>query len=131
MNDSRRSSHDIRTDPATRAVASLPFNTHMHRVIEPVLALPVGSDILDAGCGGGAVARWLATQGRHHVLGIDLDLPDRAETGGPQALPDGGSLELRGPRAPICWAFTATGSMTGSCSWASCTTGGALTPSAG
>ena len=97
MNQSRHSSHDIRTAPTTRASATLPFNAHMHRVIEPVLALPTGAEILDAGCGGGAVARWLATQGRHHVLGIDLDLdlPDHAQTDGPQALPGGGTLELR------------------------------------
>ena len=79
----------------TRTVASRPFNDHMHRVIEPVLALPEGSAVLDAGCGAGAVARWLAEHGRHQVLGIDLDLPDRAATGGPQLLPGGGSLELR------------------------------------
>ena len=95
MNPSVDSSHDTRTVPPARAVASRPFNAHMHRVIEPVLDLPEGSAVVDVGCGDGAVARWLAAQGRHHVLGIDVDLPDRAETDGPQALPDGGSLELR------------------------------------
>ncbi|QMU71546.1 bifunctional 2-polyprenyl-6-hydroxyphenol methylase/3-demethylubiquinol 3-O-methyltransferase UbiG [Streptacidiphilus sp. P02-A3a] len=89
MNQSVRSSHD------TRSAAARPFNTHMHRVIEPVLALPSGSAVLDIGCGDGAVGRWLAGRGRHHVLGIDLDLPDRAATGGRRPLPDGGSLELR------------------------------------
>lgn len=89
------SSHATRTAPRNRAVAARPFNTHMHRVIEPVLTLPDGSAVLDIGCGDGSVARWVATHGRHHVLGFDLDLPDRAETGGPQVLPDGGSLELR------------------------------------
>ncbi|GAA2339066.1 class I SAM-dependent methyltransferase [Streptomyces kunmingensis] len=54
----------------------LPFNAHTHRALEPVLALPSGSEVLDAGCGNGAVARWLAEQG-HRVLGIDVELPLR------------------------------------------------------
>ncbi|MEU8034267.1 class I SAM-dependent methyltransferase [Streptomyces sp. NPDC049099] len=72
-----------------------PFNDHMHRVIEPALALPAGSAILDAGCGAGGVARWLAEQGAHHVLGADVELPLSAATGGPVPVHGGGTVELR------------------------------------
>ncbi|WP_280720275.1 class I SAM-dependent methyltransferase [Kitasatospora sp. MAP5-34] len=64
-------------------------------MIEPLRVLPAGSAVLDAGCGGGAVGRWLAEQGRHQVLGIDPELPDGTATDGPQKLPGGGTLELR------------------------------------
>ncbi len=67
----------------------------MHRVLEPLRGLPTGSTVLDAGCGSGAVGRWLAEQGRHRVLGIDLELSDGAATEGPRSLPGGGTLELR------------------------------------
>lgn len=43
-----------------------PFNVHMHRVLDAVLSLPPGSAVLDAGCGTGTVARWLAERG-HRV----------------------------------------------------------------
>jgi SAM-dependent methyltransferase len=73
-----------------------PFNVHMHRVLDPVLSLPPGSAVLDAGCGTGTVARWLAERG-HRVLGIDLEPPEDATTGaaGPVPLPGGGTLWLR------------------------------------
>ncbi|MGH3832799.1 MAG: class I SAM-dependent methyltransferase, partial [Pseudonocardiaceae bacterium] len=72
-----------------------PFNAHMHRVLEPVLSLPLGSAVLDAGCGTGTVARWLAERG-HRVLGIDLEPPEDATTGaaGPVPSLDGGTLRL-------------------------------------
>ncbi|MGH3828807.1 MAG: class I SAM-dependent methyltransferase [Pseudonocardiaceae bacterium] len=72
-----------------------PFNAHMHRVLDPVLSLPPGSAVLDAGCGTGTVARWLAECG-HRVLGIDLEPSEDASTGaaGPVPLPGGGTLRL-------------------------------------
>ena len=75
--------------------ASQPFNEHMQRVMQPVVALPAGSTVLDAGCGQGDVSRWLAEQAGHHVLGIDLELKDIVATNGPRALPTGGTLDLR------------------------------------
>ncbi|KUL37000.1 hypothetical protein ADL22_23055 [Streptomyces sp. NRRL F-4489] len=74
--------------PATTA----PFNAHMDRVLAPARDLPANSRILDAGCGRGDVARWLAEQG-HDVLGVDTDLA-------PELLTDrrphgGGALALR------------------------------------
>lgn len=77
------------------ALASHPFNEHMHRVMEPVVSLPAGSTVLDAGCGQGGVARWLAEQAGHHVLGIDLELNDDAATNDLRTLPEGGTLDLR------------------------------------
>ncbi|MFE2547337.1 class I SAM-dependent methyltransferase [Streptomyces sp. NPDC059355] len=72
-----------------------PFNAHMHRVVEPVAALPAGSRVLDAGCGSGSVARWLAEHAGHHVLGIDVELAAGLATDGGEPLPGGGSVELR------------------------------------
>lgn len=78
------------------ATTCRPFNAHMHRVLDPVLRLPPGSTVLDAGCGTGTVARWLAERG-HRVLGIDLEPPEDAASGaaGPTPLPGGGILQLR------------------------------------
>lgn len=54
----------------------LPFNAHTHRALGPVLALPPAAEVLDAGCGNGSVARWLAERG-HRVLGIDVEPPSQ------------------------------------------------------
>jgi hypothetical protein len=71
------------------------FNEHMLRVLAPVVSLPAGSAVLDAGCGQGSVSRWLAGQAGHRVLGIDLELSGTAATDSPQPLPGGGTLHLR------------------------------------
>jgi 2-polyprenyl-3-methyl-5-hydroxy-6-metoxy-1,4-benzoquinol methylase len=81
---------------ATRGIDRVrPFNDHMHRVVEAVASLPAGARVLDAGCGNGSVARWLAEQAGHHTLGIDVGLPVDIATGGPEPVPGGGSVELR------------------------------------
>ncbi|MCT9076530.1 class I SAM-dependent methyltransferase [Streptomyces fulvoviolaceus] len=67
----------------------LPFNAHTGRALGPVLDLPAGAAVLDAGCGRGAVARWLAGRG-YRVLGIDVELPDEDATAG-----EADGLELR------------------------------------
>ncbi|MCB5179012.1 class I SAM-dependent methyltransferase [Streptomyces antimicrobicus] len=77
-----------------RPATTRPFNSHMHQVLDAVTALPAGASVLDAGCGGGAVARWLAEEGGYDVLGIDLELPADAATHGRLALPGGGGLQL-------------------------------------
>ncbi|MFJ3927534.1 class I SAM-dependent methyltransferase [Streptomyces sp. NPDC090022] len=74
---------------------SRPFNGHMHQVLGAVTELPAGAAVLDAGCGNGSVARWLAEEGGYDVLGVDVELRADAATDGRCALPGGGALELR------------------------------------
>lgn len=50
-----------------------PFNDHTHRLLK--LALPSKSRVLDAGCGLGQIAFWLAEDGGHCVYAVDPRLP--------------------------------------------------------
>lgn len=76
------------------ATVARPLYDDLHRLIAPLIGLPAGSVVLDAGCGDGAVAGWLAERGGHHVLGVDRALPEDATSAGLRLLPGGGAVEL-------------------------------------
>lgn len=44
----------------------------MERVLMEGLALPPGTKVLDAGCGNGPVAKYVAKEGKLRVIAIDV-----------------------------------------------------------
>jgi SAM-dependent methyltransferase len=69
-----------------------------------MLPVVAGRDVLDVGCGDDAVARWLASCGARHVLGIDLSRRVLTLAAPPRCPPYG--TVAPAPR-PSPWQWTA------------------------